>query len=472
MTAGFTEQLARYVAEGPVDALPGHAREAARELFLDTVGVMLAGAREPVAALARTVAADLGGNPQALVVGTRERTSVTSAALLNGAAAHALDLDDSHHPGYLHPSAVLVPAVLAVAEQRHADGRHAVAAYLYGLETIAAVGSAINLRHYELGWHATATIGTLAAAAATAKLIGLPVPETRAALAIAASQAGGVRRNFGSMTKPLHAGFAASGGVLAALLAERGATAGDAVLEGERGLFDLVAGPGKWDAAAATHCLDGSFSLSVEGLGIKRFASCGVTHAPIEAALRLRSEHGVRPEDVESLELVVNPLATQIATYHEPSSGLEAKFSLPHCVALALVRGKAGLADFTDELAADAGLGALRRRVRVSTDPAIGLEAHMSFGCRLVARLAGGSTVIAEVPAARGKWAGERLTHAEVVRKYEACAAAGGLDAAAAARCRELLEALEELRDVAELADALAAAALPARNENLTVSAP
>jgi 2-methylcitrate dehydratase PrpD len=457
--AGFTAQLARYVADGPVDALPEHAVEAACELFLDTVGVSFAGAPEPGSRIAREVALELGGNPQAVVLGTRTRTSVTNAALLNGTSAHALDLDDSHHPGYLHPSAVLVPAVLALAEHRGVDGRRAIAAYLYGLDTIAAVGQTINLRHYELGWHATATIGTLAAAAAGAKLVGLSPADTTTALALAASQAGGVRRNFGSMTKPFHAGRAASAGLLAVLLAERGFTAGEAVLEGERGLFDLIAGPGEWDTSTALGTLDHSFSVAVEGLGIKRFASCGVTHAPIEAALELRAVHAVRPEDVAALELVVNPLATQIATYDDPRTGLEAKFSLPQCVALAFVRGAAGLAEFTDELASAEQLRSLRRRVRITTDPTVGLTGHMSFGCRLTARLADGRALTTAVEMARGKWVGERLTHEEVVRKYDGCMNAGGVGEAAALHCRELLESLVELPDLRELAAALHTAA-------------
>ena len=249
---------------------------------------MLAGAVEPAAEKVRAVVLAEGGGPLALVVGTRLRTSIAGAALANGTAAHALDLDDSHHPGFLHPSAVLVPAVLALGEARGASGSETVAAYLAGLEALTAIGSAINLRHYELGWHATATIGTVAAAVAGARLLRLDAERAGAALGLAASQAGGVRRNFGSMAKPLHAGLAARAGVLAALLAEQGLTAGDEVLEGERGWFDLVAGPGEWDEAAGLAALDDGFGLAVEGLGIKRFASCGVTHAPIEAALALR----------------------------------------------------------------------------------------------------------------------------------------------------------------------------------------
>ena len=239
-----------------------------------------------------------------------------------------------------------------------------MAAYLAGgCEALTAIGSAINLRHYELGWHATATIGTVAAAVAGARLLRLDTERAGAALGLAASQAGGVRRNFGSMAKPLHAGLAARAGVLAALLAEQGLTAGDEVLEGERGWFDLVAGPGEWDEAAGLAVLDDGFGLAVEGLGIKRFASCGVTHAPIEAAPRAAQRRRRRRSSGSSS--CVNPLARQIAAYDEPADGLQSKFSLQHCVAVALLDGRADLDQFTDARARDAAVVALRDRTSV-----------------------------------------------------------------------------------------------------------
>jgi 2-methylcitrate dehydratase PrpD len=257
------------------------------------------------------------------------------------------------------------------------------------------------------------------------------------------------------MAKPLHAGLAASAGILAALLAEEGFSAGEAVLEGERGLFDLVAGPGRWDGAAGLRVLNHEFALAVEGLGIKRFASCGVTHSPIEAVLRLRDKHGIRHEGVVALELVVNPLAVQIARHADPANGLESKFSLPHCLAVALLTGGAGLSQFTDDRAADEVVARVRDRVRITTDPEVGLEGHMSFGCRLVARLADGSELATEITMARGKWVGERLTHVELVDKFNGCAEAGGVSAGSGDDCRALIEMLYELGDLRELAGAL-----------------
>lgn len=453
--AAFTEELGRYIAEGSRERLPALAVESAKQLFLDTIGVMLAGAREPAARIVRRIALTEGGEGQALIVGTNKRTSPTAAALANGTSAHALDLDDSHHPGFLHPSAVLVPTVLALGELRHSSGSDVLAAYLYGLDTIAAIGSAINLRHYELGWHATATIGTLGSTAAGARLLGLDPRGTSTALSLAASQAAGVRRNFGSMAKPLHAGLAARSGVFSALLAAEGLTAGEAVLEGERGFFDLVAGPGTWDAERGLSSLDHRFELAVDGLGLKQFASCGVTHSPIEAALLLRARDGAGAAEIAELELVVNPLAREIAMHDDPSDGLQSKFSLPHCVAVAFLAGAAGLDQFTDERVHDPAVAALRRRVRITTDPEIGLAGHMSFGCGLTAVRTDGRTSTVAVEMARGKWVGERLSQDEIEVKYRSCAAAGGASDAASEDCRAVVMRLDELADIAELTAAL-----------------
>jgi 2-methylcitrate dehydratase PrpD len=456
---GLTAWLGRYIADGRLDRVPEPAIESAGQLVLDTVGVALAGAREPAARIAAAVVRAEGGAPRALLLGTTSRTSPTGAALANGTAAHALDLDDSHHPGFVHPSAVLLPALLALAEDRDAGGRRLLVSHLYGLDVAAALGNALNIGHYALGWHATATLGTLAAAAACAKLLDLPAERTAVALSLAASQAGGVRRNFGSMAKPLHAGLAASAGMRSALLAEAGLSAGAAVLEGERGLFDLLTAGAGWHERDVRSVLDHRFELALAGLAIKRFASCGVTHPPIEAALQLRDEHGVTAPSVRRLDLVVNPRVPEIAAHDRPSSGLEAKFSLPHCLAVALLDGGAGLEQFTDDRATEPTVVDLGRRVHVTVDPGVGLTGHMSWGCRLTATLADGRTVQTEVEMARGKWLGERLTRDELVAKFRGCAAAAGIAPEPAEHTLALLEGLDALPRVRELGRSLERAA-------------
>jgi 2-methylcitrate dehydratase PrpD len=279
-----------------------------------------------------------------------------------------------------------------------------------------------------------------------------------AALSIAMTESGGIRRNFGSMTKPLHAGLAASNGVLAALLAEGGMSVGRGVLEGDKGWFDLMVGHENWKSEDMLSVLDHQFGLALEGLAIKRFASCGVTHPPIEAAQVLRNQ-GVKPNELKELRLVVHPMVPGISSFMEPQTGLEAKFSLPHCVAIMLVTGRAGLNEFTDEWAADREVDELRRKVHIETDPNVGLEGHMSWGCRLTAVLTDGSEIPVEVSMARGKWAGERLPHVEVLDKFRECSVASGVDKTSTEVCLSVADRLDELADVAELSEAILAAA-------------
>jgi 2-methylcitrate dehydratase PrpD len=454
----LTDFLGDYLAAGRDVTPSAHAVESATELFTDTVGVMFIGSSEPCARIAGMVAATLGGHSQAVAVPLATRTSMTQAALVNGTAAHALDLDDSHHPGMLHPSAVLVPAILAVGEHRHISGRQAITALLYGLDVLAAIGNAVNPRHYDRGWHSTSTLGSVAAAASCARALDLPPDRTVAALSMAMTESCGIRRNFGSMTKPLHAGLAASNGVLAALLAEEGMSVGAGVLEGEKGWLDLMVGHENWNAEDLLSVLDHQFGLALEGLAIKRFASCGVTHPPIEAAQLLRNQ-GVKPSDVKELRLVVHPMVPGISSFMEPETGLQAKFSLPHCVAIMLVTGRAGLGEFTDEWVADVEVDELRRKVQIETDPTVGLEGHMSWGCRLTAVLTDGSEIPVEVAMARGKWAGERLPHGEVLDKFRECSTASGVDDSSTEACLVVADRLDDLADVAELSGAVLAAA-------------
>jgi 2-methylcitrate dehydratase PrpD len=450
---GLTAWLGAYIASGDPTELHPVAVESVRHLILDCVGCMLAGASEPASRIVTSSVKSWGGNPVAAVIGGGVRTSPVAAALANGTAAHALDLDDSHHPGFLHPSAPLFPALLATAEACNASGLDVVAGYLYGLDVIAGIGNAINPHHYSLGWHATSTIGTLAAAAGAAKVRRLPAGAVSRAIAIAASNTGGVRRNFGSMTKPLHAGLAASAGVIAAELAAGGLSTGDEVLEGNGGWLELNSAGRAWTEDAVREPLDHGFRLALEGLAIKRFAACGVTHPPIEAMLELRNQHGLRPEHVSRIRLVVNPLVPGIANHHRPRTGLEAKFSLEHCLAVAMVDGAAGLAQFTDSHVQDAAVKAIAERVKIEIDPAVGMAHHMSWGCRLTVDLVAGGSVTTEVELAKGKWLGVRLSEDEVVAKFVDCAqsaGAGDLVARETATRVLQLERISNLRQVTE----------------------
>ena len=444
----WERSLAAYVADGDADRLPAPAVEAARQLIRDCVAVAASGSGEPVVDAVADVVADEGGAPVCTVIGRSLRTSPANAALVNGVAAHALDFDDGQQPSSTHPSAAMVPAILALAERHHLTGRDVMTAYLYGLESMTALGLAMNPGHYTAGWHATATLGTVGAAVASAKLLHLDADRIANCLGIAASQAHGLRRNFGSMVKPLHAGTAARDGLVAAQLAARGVTTGDEVLAGEKGFIELLGGS-RDRAPKALEALDHTFAASMHGLHIKQYPSCGVTHAPISTALRLRAEHAIAPDDVESVECRVHPRLPGIVLRRPAHTGLEAKFSLESCLALALVDGEVQMGQFTDERALSPEVRALAGRVSMVVDPSMGEPATWEAVLRI--RLRSGQELRADTGQAAGKWRARRLSEAELSDKFRACVRHGGLGPGAEDAA---LRGFSELENVSDVGDA------------------
>ena len=293
-----TSTIAEFVAKSRWEDCPAEAVDAARRAILDCLGVMLAGSVEPAARIVTEIARSEGGAPLATVVGTSLRTGTVWAALANGTAAHALDFDDTNFAMMGHPSAPVLSAALAAGELALCDGRSLVHAFLLGFEVETTLAEVINPPHYEKGFHATGTLGTMGAAAAAARLLGLDAAQTRTALAIAASQASGLKENFGTMTKPFHAGHAARSGVLSALLARDGFTASEQALEGPQGYF-AVLGAGKRDEGAL-ETLGAPWKILKTGVAVKPYPSCACTHSIIDSALELRRTHNITPEQVDA----------------------------------------------------------------------------------------------------------------------------------------------------------------------------
>lgn len=455
----LTSELAAYLGEATFDRLPAKPIEVAKLLLLDCLGVAVAGAGEPAARIVASVVAQEGGNSQSTIFGTNLRVPASGASLANGTAAHALDFDDTHHPGFLHPSAVLVPALCALAEERSLDGRSVITAFLYGLDVMAALGAALNPGHYERGWHATSTIGSVMAAAACGVLLGLEHEQMVAAIGMGATEASGIRRNFGTMSKPYHAGMAARNGVIAAKLAQAGLTADTAILEGERGFGDVFQGMAGWDRNRFLDILNHRFELAVEGMAVKQFASCGATHPPIEAILELRRAHNLAPSQVQEIVVVTHPMLKGVLIHENPQTGLEGKFSIQHCLAVALVDGLAGLFQFTDAKVHDPAINAVARRVKHLTDPTVGLAGHMSWGSIVTVRMVNGGQFTQAVDVARGKWIGEPLLAIEIEAKFRECVAAGGLSDQAADLCIESIHSFESQSNIGELMRTLDATA-------------
>jgi 2-methylcitrate dehydratase PrpD len=312
--------------------LPAPARDIARQCVLDYLGVAVAGAGDPLVRILLEELAEAGGSPQASVIGYPTRLPALSAALVNGAAAHALDYDDVHMAMPGHPSVAILPGLLALAELEGSSGQEVITAFIAGYETACRIGAALQPGHYNLGFHSTGTVGCFGAAAACARLLGLDAEATAAALGIAGTQAAGLKSQFGTMCKPFHAGKAAQNGFLAARLAARGFSSRTDIVECVQG-FALTHGP-DFAPEAALATPEGGFHLLANLF--KYHAACYFTHAPIECARLLREEHSLTPDHIARITLRLDASCDRVCNIAVPVDGLQSKFSLRQTVAMAL----------------------------------------------------------------------------------------------------------------------------------------
>lgn len=366
--SGATRALVQRVRSIRYEQLPDEAREAARHCLLDFLGCALAGSREPLSEILVREVAQNEDSSQAGLIGRDERATLRSAALVNGAAAHALDFDDTHI-AMGHPSVPVLPALLALAEQSDAAGPDFLAALVAGIELECRLGLLLGPKHYAAGFHSTGTFGTFGAAAACAHLLGLDEDAWLHAMGLAGTQAAGLKSGFGTMAKPFHAGAAASAGLLAATLARGGFVAQPAILEVEQGFAATHAGGEPTAEALAAQ----PEHLLIRETLFKYHAACYLTHAAIEAAGALRERHGLDPEKIQSVEVRVNPALLGVCNIEAPATGLEGKFSLRATTALALLAKDTGdPALYVDATMVDPDVVALRDRVRVTTTPDFG----------------------------------------------------------------------------------------------------
>src|SRR5437763_4121431 len=356
----LTQVLARKSAALEYDDLPQEAHELARQCILDYFGVAIAGAGDELVRLVLDELTEAGGATQASVIGHQTRLPALSAALVNGAAGHALDYDDVNMAMPGHPSVAILPGLLALAQLRRSAGRDVITAFVAGYETACRIGAALQPGHYNLGFHSTGTVGAFGAAAACARLLALNADATAMALGIAGTQAAGLKSQFGTMCKPFHAGKAAQNGLLAARLAARGFSSRADIIECEQG-FALTQGP-DFSPAAALATPEGGFHLLANLF--KYHAACYFTHAPIECARGLRQEHGLTPEMIARITLRIDTSCDRVCNITTPVDGLQSKFSLRQTVAMALAGvDTASLGAYSAENARDPGLVALRERI-------------------------------------------------------------------------------------------------------------
>jgi 2-methylcitrate dehydratase PrpD len=365
----ITRILAEFVAQHPSRGWSDAVDHEAHRTFLNWLGCAAGASHHESVGAALAAVQMLQPAPQATVLGRAERVDMASAALVNGISSHTFDFDDTHLKTIIHPAGPVASALLALAEVTGASGRALIDALVLGIDVSCRVGNAMYPEHYDRGWHITGSTGTLGAAAACARLLGLDVERTQMALGIAASQPVGLREQFGSMTKPLHPGAAARAGLMSALMARHGYTASPRALEAPRGLMQVVSTKNDW--REITDELGQRFEISFNAY--KPFACGIVVHPGIDACAQLRAR-GVKPEDVERIELKVHSLVLELCGKKEPADGLQAKFSIYHGCAAGLTFGRAGEGEYADEVVTSPAMVDLRRKVVATVDDAIAEE--------------------------------------------------------------------------------------------------
>ncbi len=449
----WISRLAGFVSGLRWDDVPDEARATARSIFLDTVGATLAGSRDPAGRLVQAQVERAGARPCCTVVGTRLASSPELAALANGTAAHAIDIDDTSRSMDGHASISVFPVCLALGETYGRSGAALLAAFLVGYDLQGKLGSLIGANLRRAGWHSGGVSGTLGAVATAANLMGLDATRTQTALGIAASLAGGLGANIGAMAKPLHAGNAARNGILAAALAEDGFTARESALDGFLAAFTANRGVAPAACADMVGRLGRPFDIVDPGTDIKLYPCCSYTHPAIDAALAVRARLTDPLEAVERIECEIGSRGG-ILLGRPPTTGNEARFSFEYCVACALADQAVGPDHF-----ADAGIGGLlplAGRVHlIEREPASADPIHQPATVRLV--LPSGEVLEETVEEPRGS-AVKPLTDREIEEKYAALAAPV-LDPGAVERSLKILRSLDEQSTIAPLMVCLAESA-------------
>ena len=437
-----TATLARYLVQSRWEDIPQRVRHEASRALLNWLGCAAGSCRHETVERALSAVKPFAGPPQAAVLGRAERLDCINAALVNGISSHVLDFDDTHARA-IHPSAPVLPALLALAEWRAVTGPQFLHAFVLGVEAEERIGLSVFPEHYERGWHITGTAGVFGAAAGAGKLLGLDERGMGWALGIAATQSAGLQAMFGTDCKSLHPGSAARNGLTAALLAASGFTSSERAVEAPRGFANVLST--KFDPEIIAEGLGDRYELLSN---MYKPYACGlVVHAAIDGCLSLTKENHLAPEAIEAVELTVSPLVGKLTGIQEPRTGLEGKFSVFHAAAAAIVHGAAGEAQFSDACVRDARVVAVRGRVSTREDPAIGRTE-----ARVTIRTRDGRSFERHVEHALGTLA-RPMSDADLEAKFRGLAE-GVLSAAAMDACIGLCWGMATLDDAAALARA------------------
>jgi 2-methylcitrate dehydratase PrpD len=419
----LARQIADRIHQLRFEDITPTALEWTRHAFIDTVGCMLAGMSEDGPRILQQIPGIAEAPGPALIHASNRRTSVLDATLVNGTASHALDYDDVAGVLGGHPSAMLVPPLIALGEAVETTGIDLVVAYVAGFETMCRIARGVHFHHYDKGWHPTATLGIFGTVAAASRLLRLSPDTTAVALGMAASFASGLKANFGTMTKPLHVGHTTRNGLFAALMAQRGFTANPAALEHRQGFLDVFNGPGSYDAARIL--ADWYAPIEAAGAadpGLKPYPCCGSTHASVSRTIALATTHDLSPERIERIEVMPHPRRLPHTNNPDPRTPLAAKFSIQYCVARALANRAVRLEHFEGEAHFDPTIRALLPRIAARAHPDMSTDSPHQWGTEVVVHTRDGERFASRLDdyPSRGP-AGIPMTRDELWTKFSDC---------------------------------------------------
>jgi len=462
-TPGLTKYVGTFVTKTKYSEIPSEVIELGKKSILDGLGLALAGSRAESGPISRKFVEQSGGcSGKATVIGTAMKTSPRFAALLNGISIHADDFDDTQLAAakdrvyglLMHPTVPVLPAIFAISEQQPTSGKEWMLAYHLGVEVECKIAEAISPRHYQDGFHTTGTCGPFGSVAACARLLHFDLDKTTQAFGLAASNSGGLRENFGTMTKPYQAGHASESGVVSAEFTALGWTAASQILEADRGFFHAAGG--SYDPSAILDCLGKPWTFASPGVSLKPYPSGSLTHPAMTELARLMDVNNLQADQVEKVDVGANHNMTTTLLHHDPKTGLEGKFSMEFCLAILLLERKAGLGQFSDRVVRRPDVQAMIRKINFYVDPEAEGAGFDKMTSILKITLKDGKVITGR--AAFGKGSPENpMTFDEAAAKFRGCAEYAGWPKAKAEKIVSFVRELEAAPDLTALAPLLSA---------------
>ena len=460
---GLTDYVCKFVSQAKYEDIPGEVVELGKKSILDGLGLALAGSKAQTGSLCRRYLERIGVcDGQSTIIGSARKTSPRFAAFVNGVSIHADDFDDTQlavakdrvYGLLVHPTVPVLPALLALAERGGVSGKQLTLAYHLGVEVECKIAEAISPRHYQDGFHSTGTCGPFGSAAACAKLLQFEHSQILNTFGLVASQSGGLRENFGTMTKPYQAGHAAESGLVSAELVALGWTAAGQILEADRGFFHAFGG--SYDPAAIMDRLGRPWTFVSPGISLKPYPSGSLTHPAMTELARMIEANNIQAAQVEKIDVGANHNMTTTLLHHEPKTGLEAKFSMEFCIAILLLEHEAGLKEFSDKVVQRADVREMIRRVNFYVDPEAESAGYDKMTSLLKIHLKNGSSIAGRADFGKGSPANP-MTFEEAAAKFRGCAGYADWPKVKTERIIAFVRALDSAPDVRALSPLLSA---------------